>query len=168
MKIWISIALVIEIVLIVATISIIITEIHGYWWLQLFRLINVLRAILLVLSLRSELKVVDLFGSGKLYKSIRSLSVFKPLGIWVVIGFIDTAVFRLNLLIVDPLAVAIALKNANIFLFVLGFNILYVLEFPITLYMVYTIGVVRNVYFTLVKKKKKKKTKIKRKSYERV
>lgn len=122
-----------------------------YWefpfmWTLIVRLPGQLRFVLLAWAFCIKIPVVKMVGTGKLLKSPRALAACTPVGLWAWIGLVDLALIRIPFLFVDIIyfgvfGVVVSLSTLLHFVII----ICNILEYYITVYFVYYVGIRRGV-----------------------
>ena len=122
-----------------------------YYWGIFLKILHVLRISLILVVAMADIDPLCIIGTGKTWKLIKFFSYYNHLGIWLVVGWIDLVLTRIPLLILDPIILAISghFLSLRLILSIL-LDCFLVAEIPISIYLVYTIGVRLNVYRTYV------------------
>jgi hypothetical protein len=133
----------------------------GLFWTLIPKFIQLIRIILLVYTLFMKTPVYWLRGIriSHTIMLIKHWKIFPPLGLWLLIGFVDLLLFRVLTILIDFI-VFLALDSIGTTqsLLYIATDLIYVLEFYLTLNILYYIGVVNNIYNHLVVVKKRGKS----------
>lgn len=119
----------------------------GYTAVLLFRIPNVLRAVLLVGVLFTRINVLSVMGVGRYYKIVRHFKRYTVLGLWLVVGFADVYLLRwftMPLLDVLHFTLRGPINTLQFPAYVL-LDVLYIGDFYLTLHWVYYAGVRGNI-----------------------
>ncbi len=132
-----------------------------YNWGILFKSLHLIRISLLLVVLMADIEPLCIIGTGKIWKLVKFFSYYSHLGIWLVVGWVDLLITRLPLFLIDPIVLAFAGNFVSVrLLFLTILDILLIVEIPLSIHLVYTIGVRTNVYRTFIHHQKAPMTRV--------
>ena len=137
----------------------------GYVAILFFRFLIIFRILLLfrVLIISNHIDIILIMGVGKYYKIIRHFSYYPSLGLWLLIGFIDLYLIRWEILFINIFHFVIkGPLNTLQFPLYLILDSLYLIDFYITIYIVYYVGIRSNIKKNLLLLNRKNRKKIHR------
>ncbi len=132
----------------------------GYIEILFARFLIIFRIFLLirVLMISNHINIFKIIGVGKYYKIIRHFSYYPSLGMWLLIGFIDLYLIRWEIPFINILHFIIkGPLNTLQFPLYLILDSLYLMDFYITIYIVYYVGIQNNITKNLLRQKKQKR-----------
>ncbi len=138
------------------------------WWDSGYILTLFLRALLLAriglllhILTKRKINILKIYGTGDYYKIIRHVKYYPSLGIWLLIGFIDIYLLRWSILFIDLIHFLFngPITTLQFSAFIL-LDLLYILEFYLTVHILYYRGIRRNVQYNLLKEAENNKFKI--------
>lgn len=129
----------------------------GYVGVLFARILVIPRIILLLRVLTIRIDVIAIMGVGKYYKIMRYFSHHPALGAWLLIGFVDLYLIRWKIPFLNLLHFTIK-GPVDTFQFpaYLILDLLYFIDFYVTVYIVYYVAVRRNIARHLRLKKKRR------------
>lgn len=117
-------------------------------WTLFLHVANLIRAILLLYVIAFvDVSVVKIMGIGKYYKIIRHFRYYTPLGLWILIGFVDLYLLRYTIVIMDIMYFTVFAREIDTFQITtyLLLDVLMIGEFYFSIYTVYYNGVWKNI-----------------------
>ena len=118
-----------------------------FWWrkgyviILFFKSLAFVRFLLLLGVFCTKIPVDKIYGRpNHYYKRLRHFSLYPCLGWWLLLGFVDLYIFRITIPVVDILYFFIKDKYISIqFLSYLTLDFAYIVEFHLTLYILYNL-----------------------------
>lgn len=122
-----------------------------FTWTLYLHFPNLLRAILALYILAFiDVKVINIMGVGKYYKILRHFTYYKPLGLWLFIGFADLYILRYSVLLIDLFYLIFSSSMVLQLVLYVVLDVLLVSEFYLSIHFVYYWGVWKNIRETLL------------------
>ncbi len=118
----------------------------GYTIVLFARGFVIVRILMLLAVLTIRIDVLSIFGVGHYYKILRHFKRYTPLGLWLLIGFVDLYFIRWKIVAFDVIHFLFSGPvNSLQFPAYLALDLLYIGDFYVTLHWVYYVSVRRNV-----------------------
>lgn len=125
---------------------------NGIYWTLLAKLIIILRVLLLIKFVTNKkIHIYKLRGNKDLsimcqFQLSKHFNIYPSLAIWLLIGYIDFFTLRITSFINDMIKLILVEDTMKEqFFFYLLLDILYILEFFLSLYIIYTIGIKKGI-----------------------
>jgi hypothetical protein len=147
-KTWLLVCICLDIGLFVFLITtLVLYSETGYYLSLIPKFLHLFRLVLLIITSTLRMNIYYLRGtSPNKIKLIKQFMHYRPLGLWLLIGIIDLFLFRIPILFIDIIVLAIAgnfVTDQTLVYTIL--NICFIAEFYLTHYIIWNVGVIRNI-----------------------
>jgi hypothetical protein len=120
----------------------------GYYLTLIPKCIQIIRTILLVRVIFMKVTIYWLRGNFSWWGVllIKHFKKYRPIGLWLLFGYIDLFLFRWTTLIIDIYTFSTSnVLSGNQAISYLLLDILYIIEFHLTFYLLFSMGVINNI-----------------------